>query len=208
MAEEALTLVGRNLSPFARRVAIWCALQGRAVKRVDLAATDPSHADEMRQYHPGLRVPALRLADGTTLIETFPICDWLDDSAPDRRLVPATGAARRDCLQRLGLANATAEKVVALVYEKNRRPEEFHWPAWQERVTEQIRGGFEALDAAAPESGFHGGATPDGSDIAIVIAYQMAKITNPYVVEGRYPKLAALADRAMQIPAFADTYPG
>lgn len=204
---ETMTLVGRNLSPYVRRVAIWCAIQGRPLERLELAATDPAAAEQIKGFHPGTRVPALRLADGTTLIETGAICDWLDDSMPAKRLVPETGIARRDCLQRIGLAHATTEKVVSLVYEKNRRPEEYHWPDMQERVTGQIRGGLEALDKAAPDTGFFGGDTPDGSDIAVVCAYQMAKFTNPHVVEGRYAKLAALADRAMATPGFTETQP-
>lgn len=200
-------LVGRNLSPFARRVAIWCALQGREIERVDLAATDPSSIDAMRAYHPGVRVPALRMEDGVTLIDSFAICDTLDDTRPERRLVPATGPARRDCLQRIALANATSEKIVALVYERNRRPEQYHWPDWQERIVTQIRGGFDAMEAAAPET-FHGGDAPDGSDVATVVAYQMAEVTNPFLVDGRYPRLAAYAERAMAINAFRDTHPG
>lgn len=201
-----LTLVGRDLSPYARRVAVWCALQNRDVARVAVAALDPAQAETLRSYHPGLRVPALRLGDGTVLIDTFAICDWLDETAGDARLVPAAGLARRECLQRIALAHATTEKIVALVYEKNRRPENLHWADWQARIVSQIRGGFDAMETAAPGA-FHGGATPDGSDIAIVCAVQMATVTNPSVVEGRYPRLDKLAERAMALPAFADTLP-
>jgi glutathione S-transferase len=201
-----LILVGRNLSPYARRIAIWCALQGRAVERKALAATDPADAEAIRRYHPGTRVPALVLDDGTVLIDSFAIADWLDETGTPR-LVPASGLARRDCLQRLAIAHATTEKIVALVYEKNRRPEALHWAEWQERLVGQIRGGFDAMEADAPAAGFHGGETPDGSDIAIVCALQMAEVTNRWLVEGRFPALHALADRAMHLPAFAETHP-
>ncbi|WP_157956193.1 glutathione S-transferase family protein [Acuticoccus yangtzensis] len=206
MAE--MKLVGRMLSPYVRRVAIWCNLQGRPFESVAVAATDPDQVDLMKTFHPGLRVPVLVLEDGTKLIETMAICDWLDDSMPDKRLVPATGLSRRDCLQRIGLAHSTVEKVVSLVYEKNRRPEDLHWKDWQARVITQIGGGLAAMDEAAPADGFFGGAAPDGSDVATVCAYHMAKVTNPFLVEGKYPKLAALAERAMTLPAVAETFPG
>lgn len=205
---ETMLLVGRNLSPYVRRVAIWCAIQGRPLERLELAATDPEAAEKITAFHPGTRVPALRLADGSTLIETSAICDWLDETMPEKRLVPASGPARRECLQRIGLAHATTEKVVSLVYETTRRPEEYHWPYMQERVTGQIRRGLDALDQSAPTTGFFGGDTPDGSDLAVVICYQMAKVTNPFLVEDRFPKLAALAERAMATPGFTETYPG
>ncbi len=206
--EAAVILYGRDLSPYARRVAIWARLQGRALERRALAATDPRDAEAIRAVHPGLRVPVLELEDGTRLIESFAICDWLDETAPEgRRLVPASGPARRDGLQRIALAHATTEKIVALVYERNRRPEALHWPEWQERLAGQVRGGFAALEAAAPAAGFFGGAAPDGSDIATVCALQMAEATNPWLLEPGSPRLAALAERAMALPAFAETDP-
>ncbi len=203
-----MILYGRDLSPFARRVAIWAALQGRRVERRPLAATDPNDAEAIRAVHPGTRVPVLELEDGARLIDSFAICDWLDETAPEgRRLVPATGTARRDCLQRLAIAHATAEKIVAMVYEKNRRPAEFQWPDWQERLAGQIRGGFAAIEATVPAAAFFGGEAPDGSDIATVCALQMAEATNPWLLEPGYPRLAALAERAMALPAFVETDP-
>lgn len=202
-----MILYGRMLSPFVRRVAIWLTLQGREFSLKELAATDPNDAEAMQKVHPGLRVPALEVDDGAILIETHMICDWLDDSMPKKRLIPATGTARRDCLQRVGLANATVEKVVALVYEKNRRPEEFHWKDWQNRVINQVTGGLTAMEASAPEAGFFGGDAPDAADIATVITYQMAEKTNPFLLDTGYPKLKALTDRALEIDAFASTRP-
>jgi Glutathione S-transferase len=202
-----MILYGRNLSPYARRVAVWCALQGRAVERREIPSMGDTW-DEVRAHNPVGRVPILILEDGAELIETWAICDWLEDTAPEGgRLVPPTGVPRRDCLQRLALANSTVEKVVALVYEKNRRPDEFQWPDWQERLVTQIRGGLAAMEAAAPGSGWHGGAGPDGSDIATVIAVQMAEATNPWLLEPGYPRLAALCERAMALAPFAETDP-
>lgn len=204
-----MKLIGRNMSPYVRRVAIWCALQNRAVEQVALAATEPADAEAMRSFHPGRRVPVLVLDDGTKLFDSFAICDWLEETAePEVRLVPAAGVERRDCMQAIALAHSASEKAVALVYEKNRRPAEYHWPEWQDRVRDQIRGSLGALQEIVPTSGFFGGDTPNGADVAAVCAYQWADVTNPDVVEGRFPTLAALADRAMTLPAFKDTYPG
>lgn len=202
-----MRLVGRDLSPYTRRVAIWCALQGRAVERMKLAAMEPAAQDELRGYNPLRRVPVLVLDDGTSLIETFAICDYLDDSMPEARLVPATGAHRRDCLQRIALAHSTTEKVVAMMYEKNRRPEALHWPEWQERVADQARAGFAAMESMVPQEGFFGGDRPDGSDIAFVCAVQQAEVTNPSLLETAGPKLRGLAERAMALEPFRTTYP-
>jgi len=202
-----MRLVGRDLSPYVRRVAIWCALQGRPVERMALAAMEPAAQDELRGYNPLRRVPVLLLDDGTSLIETFAICDFLDDTMPDGRLVPATGEARRQSLQRIALANSTTEKVVAMMYEKNRRPEALHWPEWQERVADQSKAGFAAMEAMAPADGFFGGERPDGSDVVFVCACQQAEVTNPWLLESAGPRLKGLCERAMALEPFRATYP-
>ncbi len=202
-----MILYGSDISPFTRRVAIWCALQGRAIERRPLRAMGEGWA-EIRRHNPVGRVPILVLDDDTELIESWAICDWLEDTAPaDRRLLPVTGVARRDCLQLLALANATAEKAVAMVYERNRRPQALHWNDWQDRLTTQIRGGLVALDAALPEQGFHGGERPDGADIGAVLTHDFVADTNPWLLEPGYPRLAALATRARALAPFAETMP-
>ncbi|HUF86460.1 MAG TPA: glutathione S-transferase family protein [Thermohalobaculum sp.] len=206
-----MILYGRNLSPFARRVAIWCALQGREVERRELTVMGADF-ERLREVNPVGRVPVLELDDGTTLIETWAICDWLEETAPEgRRLVPERGVARRDCLQRLGLANSVAEKAVALVYERNRRPEALHWAEWQERIAGQVRGGLAELDARVPGEGWSGGNgpddVPDGGDVAAIIAHQFIEAMNPWLLEPGYPRLAALAGRGMEIEAIAATKP-
>lgn len=202
-----MILYGRNLSPFTRRVAIWLDEYGLAARREPLAATDPAHKEAMRAVHPGIRVPALELDDGTVLIGSGAICDWLDEGAGDRRLVPASGLARRDCLQEIAMAEATAEKAVAMVYEKNRRPEAFHWADWQARLAEQIEGGLAAMEAATPEAGFRGGARPDGADYMRGIVFQFVEATNPWLLARGTPRLAGLAARLMERAAFSTTHP-
>ena len=202
-----MILYGRNLSPFTRRVAIWCALQGRKVERRELMVAGPDF-EEIKAHNPVARVPILILDDGTHLIETSAICDYLDETAPNgTRLVPSSGAARMECLRRLAVANSTAEKAVAMVYERNRRPEEFHWRDWQARVAGQVQGGLAELDRVVPGEDWSGEAEPDGGDIAAIIAYQFVEATNPWLLKPGYPRLAALAGRGMGVEAIAATKP-
>jgi glutathione S-transferase len=202
-----MILYGRNLSPFTRRVAIWCALQGRQIERRELMVAGADF-EEIKANNPVARVPILVLDDGVRLIESFVICDYLDETAPNgTRLVPERGAARMECLRRLAVANSTAEKAVAMVYEKNRRPEELHWRDWQARAAGQVQGGLAELDRAAPGEGWSGSDGPDGGDIAAIISFQFVEATNPWLLEPGYPRLAALAERGMGIEAIAATKP-
>lgn len=202
-----MILYGRNMSPFARRVAIWCALQGRELERREVTVMGDDF-ETVKQVNPLGRVPVLVLDDGTPLIETWAICDWLDETAPaGRRLIPEGGAARRDCLQRLALGNSVVEKGVALVYERNRRPEQYHWPEWQERLIGQVRGGLAELDRRVPGEGWSGAHGPDAGDVAAIVGQQFLEATNPWLLEPGYPRLAALTERGMQLEAIAATRP-
>ena len=183
----SLILYGRMLSPFARRVAIWCQLQNRAYESRPLMVNGPDF-EELKKINPLGRVPILVTEDGDTLIETAAITDWLDDTAPEAlRLVPATGAARREVLQGVAYANSTVEKGVSLVYDKNRRPPELHWSEWIER--------------------WLGGDRPNAADVAFVIAHDFIKATNAYLVEGKFPRLAAMSAMAADVEAFTATAP-
>lgn len=202
-----MILYGRDLSPFARRVAVWCALQGRALERRPLMVTGEDF-ETLKGVNPLGRVPILQLDDGTTLVETFAILDWLEDSAPESvRLLPATGVARRDAMQELAYANSTTEKAVALVYEFNRRPEEYRWPEWKARLEGQLAGGLKAMETHAPEQGWLGGDKPGGGDVCFVVTYDFIRATNPYMLEAGYPKLAALSERANALPEFRESMP-
>ncbi len=202
-----MILYGRYVSPFVRRVGVWLGLQGREYEHRPLLVAGDD-LEKIRAQNPVARVPILILDDGTRLIESFAICDYLDETAPaGKRLIPASGAARLDCMQRMAMGQSTAEKAVALVYEKNRRPEEYQWPEWRERLTMQVRGGLAELDRLVPEDGWSGESGMDGGDIAAAVAYHFAEFSNPWLLEPGYPRLAALAERAMGIDAYARTKP-
>lgn len=202
-----MILYGRLLSPFVRRVATQARIQDHRLERRDLLVTGPDF-DRLKEINPIGRVPVLVLDDGTPLVETWAICEWLDETAPNgKRLLRGEGTDRRDAIQRLAIANGVAEKAVALVYERNRRPEEFHWMDWQQRLVAQIQGGLGALDKAVPSSGWLGGEEPDITDIASVIAWDFVQLTNPWVLSGKFADLAAFAKRGNDFEALAATKP-
>ena len=99
-----MILYGRDLSPFARRVAIWCGMQERAVQR-EAILVQGEDFERLKGMNPVGRVPVLALDDGTHLAEAHAICDWLDETSPNGwRGLPAAGDARRDAWQRMAVA--------------------------------------------------------------------------------------------------------
>lgn len=202
-----MILYGRNLSPFVRRIAIWAAMQNVDVERRSIMVTGDD-VDRLKAMNPAIRVPVVELPNGERMIETFAIIDWLEEeAAPAARLLPAGGEERRRIMQLVAFANTAAEKSVALVYEKDRRPAEFQWPEWRDRLVMQVRGALQALEALLPESGFTGGATPNGADIAMVCAFDFAEETNAALLTGDLPRLRAMSEMANELDEFAACHP-
>lgn len=202
-----MIVYGRNLSPYARRVIIWARLQGHEVEQRAITPVEPEGFATLKEVNPSGRVPVVELDDGARLYESWAICDHLDSiAAPGARLLPSEPEARRAATQACGLANTIVEKGVALVYE-GRRPAEFQWPEWRERLKGQITGPIEALEAITPPDGYFGGETPNGVDVFAVVAFDFIEKTNPDLLEGRAARLAALSRRANAAPVFSSTKP-
>lgn len=202
-----MILYGSTLSPFVRRVLIHARMAGYTVERRDLK-TMGAEFDRARGLSPLGRVPILELDDGTCLADSWAIGDWLDEAAPNgRRLVPAAGTERRDAMQRLALATGVAEKAVALAYERNRRPEAFHWMDWQQRLVAQIKSGLVAMNDAVPGDGWSAPEGPDLADLAAITAWDYLRATNPWVLTDGYPRLEAFAARGDAMPEIGTTRP-
>jgi glutathione S-transferase len=144
-----MILVGRYRSPFvprALRAQYFCRREsagGRVAASMKIygipyerrALSTVTDGAAIRAVNPLGRVPALILDQGETLIESGTILDYLDERAgPDRALVPARGAERREVMRLVACATGAAEKAVALVYEIQRRPEQLIYPEWAEKL--------------------------------------------------------------------------
>jgi glutathione S-transferase len=96
------------------------------------------HLAEFQAINPVVKAPTLILDDGSTLMDSTLILDYLDTLHPERSLMPKTLPQRQRCLYLLGLALAAMEKSVQLVYEQQLRPEDKRHLPWQERVASQL----------------------------------------------------------------------
>lgn len=204
-----MILIGRNLSPFTRRVAISLRIMDMPFERRELATA--TQADEIRAINPLGRVPALVLDDGEVLVDSAAILDHLDEVAgPARRLTPAAGAARRTVNRLVAYALGAMEKGVTAYYETARRPPEVQWPEWAARADAQVRAGLDQLEAAAAAAGdgWLVGDSMTQADISAVVALDFIRAVRPGLLGAEdLPALGALARRCSALPAFAETVP-
>ena len=198
-----MILVGQYDLPYTRRVAVSLGLLGFrfAHDRRSVFAD----FDSMRSTNPLGRVPSLILDDGTTLIDSAAILDWLDQLVgPQRALLPTSGTARQHALQRIALATGTIDKVMAGAYERLVRPQPYRWPEWMARCRTQAEGGLAALEAQA----WPADERLDQASITSACMLGYLRLADPGLAPpGRYPALDALSQRCEALAAFQATYP-
>jgi glutathione S-transferase len=202
-----MLLIGRDLSPFTRRTAIVMKTLGVAFDTKIMAA-DPA-SQELVAINPLGRVPALIIDDNLTLVDSKIIVDYVLETAdPEHHLIAARGPDRHAVLALAGIADGTAEKVVAAIYETKRRPEDKRHQPWLERLTLQASNGLAHLNSAAEGRQFLHGDRYSLADIYAAVSYEFTAIGYPdLVANDRYPALAALSARCSALPAFAETVP-
>ncbi len=147
-----MLLIGMFDSPFVRRVAITMKLLGLPFEHGNWSVG--RDFDRIRQYNPLGRVPTLVVAEGPPLVESGAILDYLDSLAgPDRALIPASGAERRETLRLMAIATGAAEKGVSQIYERVFRPEEKRHQPWVDRCRTQMNAALSELDRYVAERG-------------------------------------------------------
>ncbi|NVZ70678.1 glutathione S-transferase family protein [Pseudomonas costantinii] len=194
-----MKLVGMLDSPYVRRVAISLELYG-----VDFAHEPLSvfrTYAQFAQINPVVKAPTLVLDDGTVLMDSSLILDYLEALAPaDRKLLPQQPTARARDLQALGLALAACEKSVQIVYEHNLRPaEKLHAP-WLDRVTGQLLAAYSLLDKHLVQADSE---TLSQASLTTAVAWSFSQFTVASVVKAdAFPNLQRHAERLEQHPAF------
>jgi glutathione S-transferase len=198
-----MILVGQYDSPYVRRVAISLRVLGFTYEHDTRSVF--GDFDSMRQTNPIGRIPSLILDDGSVLVDSGVILDYLDEQVgPERALIPRSGLARLRVLQRVALASGAIDKAGAANYERLLRPQQYQWPDWITRLQTQAAGAIAALAAESwPED-----APLDQAQITTACLLRYVQMTSPDLAPpDRYPTLAALAARCEKRPEFQATYP-
>ena len=201
-----MKLVGPWLSGFTRRTGITMKLLGIPFEHLNLNAyTDK---EEVRRYSPMGKVPALVLDSGEILIDSAGIIDVLDEKVGrEKALIPSSGPARLRALQLVGIGLNIYPKLSSL-YDETLRPKEHQLQSVFEGLAEQAIIGLKLLEAQTG-AGWYVNDALSQADIMAVVCYQAAAgfVLPDHVNAQKFPRLAALSERAMKIDAFASTVP-
>ena len=202
-----MILVGQFDSPFVRRVAVTLNHYHMPFTRNPLSVF--RNVADMRQINPLVRVPVLILETGETLIDSSAIIDHLDEMAgPARAMTPAHGPERRKVLQSIVLAIGTAEKAVALFFERLFHSDKHINRDFEKRLTSQIDASLQSLesDCGGPwYSDLH--MTQADITIGCMIGYLKMRVPEAFPAN-KYPKLHALSLHCEAREEFVKARPG
>jgi len=201
-----MILVGMPDSPYVRRCAISMKLMGVPFEHQQVSVF--RHFDRFRSINPVVKAPSLVCDDGTVLMDSTLIVDYLEHVvAPAKRLTPANGTERQEALRLIGLGLAACDKCVQIVYEKEQRPEDKRHGPWLERVVGQANAAFGELEkAAARARPWLQGGELNAADVVVACAWRFGQYyDSKEVPAAQYPALVAYSQRAEALPEFAST---
>ena len=201
-----MQLIGMLDSPCVRRVAVALIVARMPFEHRPISLF--RHIDEFSRINPLLKAPTLVTDQGTVLMDSSVILDYLAAVHPPlAALNPVQPAERLRAARLTGLALTVMEKAVQRYYERALRSPETHNSPWIDRVMGQLDAGLSALDAELPEIGWMG---PELGldDIAVACAFGfVATVIGDLVDLGRCPNLAEFSNRAEELPAFRSAPP-
>lgn len=200
-----MQLIGMLDSPYVRRVAI--SLRVLDIPFEHRPVSVFSTFNQFQHINPVVKAPTLVTDDGTVLMDSQLILDYLENVVrPGHSLMPTAAAARTQALRLIGLALAGCEKTVQIVYEHNLRPAEKQHAPWLERVEGQLRAAFTALEQEVSRHPLPADGSLNQAGITLAVAWQFNQMLLPDVLASAdHPALQAYSDYAEQLPAFVAT---
>ena len=196
-----MILIGQYDSPYVRRVAIAMTLYGMDFEHRPWSTFGEGNLIE--PFNPLRRVPTLILDDGSVIIESAYMLDWLDEQAGDRALIASSGDRRRQTLYYVALSTGFSDKAIALFYEKVLHKEKSQ--IWLDRCNTQIGAVLAVLEqarAAATTPWLFGDAMSH-ADIVLGCSLRHAREAHADSLDlSRWPALVAHSDACEQLDVF------
>ena len=188
-----------STSPFVRKVLVTAIETGQdgEIERVKTNTADP----ELAKHNPLNKIPALELEDGSVLIDSAVICEFLD-SRKGGKLFPS-GAARWPALSRMALCDGMMDSAILRRYE-TQRPETLRSIEWDTKQKTKVG---QSLDALEKEAGGFGDRVDIGTlTVAIMLDYLDFRFAHEAWRDG-HPKLAAWHKTFAARPSLKATMP-
>ncbi len=200
-----MKLIGSLTSPFVRKVRIVL-----AEKKIEYEfELDSPWAPETNipTLNPLGKVPVLAIDDESVLFDSRVICEYLDNVAPNNKLMPTTNRERTEVKRWEALADGICEAAGNIFLEK-KRPAEKQSTDWIARQESKIIRGLDYMAAQLAENTWCIGTHFTLADIASGCALGYLAFRFPEIDwSEKHPNLARLHGKLLLRPAFADSIP-
>lgn len=191
-------------SPFARKVRI-VAIETGLMKDIELVTTTVQpgspNLDYTRDTSPIRKLPALTLDDGSVILDSFVIAEYLNDRG-NGKLMPASGPALWQVKTEHSMLQGMTDSMLLCRYETAMRPKELQWKQWYEDHWDRAWGGMARFEKQQDVL-----SRPlDITQIALHCVLQYADFRFPDCGwRAAYPNLHAFHDRLLKRESFSST---
>ena len=149
------------------------------------------------------QVPTLELDDGTMLVQSLPIMEYLEEAHPSPSILPRDPVARARCRALAEIVNAGIQPLQNLTTTNAVKSFGGDAAVWPRKF---IADGIAAYERALAGDGpFSCGDTPTIADCCLVP--QLASARRFGVDPAQFPRLLAIEERCLALPAFANAAP-
>jgi glutathione S-transferase len=150
-----MKLHGTSGSPYVRKVMITGIEAGLDDEIENLTPSVSVWVDAgdagVSEENPLGKIPVLIARDGSTLIDSSVICEYLASLAPEKNFLPPSGDERWRVLNFQALAQGTMDAMIFRALETSVRPEPYGWMDWADRQTAKISRALDRFDQMAVE---------------------------------------------------------
>lgn len=197
-----MRIIGSTGSPFVRKARIVAAEKGLPL---DLQKESPLPEDgAVVAANPLGKIPALVCEDGTVLVDSPLIAEYLDSLTPSPRLLPLAGPERFAVRQWEAIADGVLDAAVLIRLETMMRAENERSASWVARQRGKMERGMRWMDERLGTRRFCVGNSLTLADVAVdcAIGYLLFRFSGTDW-RGEYPNLARLHAALCARPAFA-----
>lgn len=200
-----MKLIGALTSPYARKVRI--VLAEKKIEydfELDSPWTPESNIPDI---NPLGKIPVLVLDDETVLFDSRVIVEYLDNVAPNNKLMPAPNRERTEVKRWEALADGICDAAVLIFLEKM-RPAKQQSADWITRQEDKITRSLDFMSEQLGESSWCMGTHFSLADIATGCALGYLGFRFPGIDwREKYANLARISDKLLQRASFAETVP-
>ena len=201
-----MKLIGSLASPYVRKVRVVL-----AEKKLDYQfelenvwAADTT----ISQLNPLGKVPSLVMEDGTVMIDSRVMVEYLDTLTPVCKRLPPNGRDRADVKCWEALADGMLDAAVSVRLERTMRPQALQSEDWMARQMRKVDLGLKSLSEQLGDKPYCTGIHYSLADVAVGCTLDWLSFRFPEITwRDDHPNLARLYDKLSERPSFKDTVP-